>query len=378
MWRAVVPWVGAHVLHLAAPITVLPAGSGDTTWNWVQQAIIVAVSALVALVWSAVDRRTRHPALHDGLRTYVRYSLGFVMLSYGVAKVIKLQFPYPFLDRLVEPYGEFSPMGVLWSFMGVSPAYNFFTGMGEAVGGVLLFFRRTTTLGALLVVAVMANVVMLNFAYDVPVKLFSSNLLLMAFFLLAPHAGRMADALVLHRAVPPEDIRSPWAVGRKRWARWAVKAIAVTFGAVLPLWSSWKMSAVYGDKAPKPPLYGIWDVATFVRNQDTLPPLLTDTTRWRRVVLGRPGALFLRTMNDSLRRYSLSADTVGHTLALTPPGDSTRRVTLSYARADSNHLALDGMLEGDSVHVRLTRVDDTHFMLPSRGFHWVNEHPFNR
>ncbi len=47
-WNAVVPWVGEHVLRLAEPITILPNGSGDTTWNYVQMFTMAAISVIVA------------------------------------------------------------------------------------------------------------------------------------------------------------------------------------------------------------------------------------------------------------------------------------------------------------------------------------------
>jgi hypothetical protein len=40
-------------------------------------------------------------------------------------------------DRLLKPYGESSPMGLLWTFMGYSTGYNLFTGGAEALGGLL-------------------------------------------------------------------------------------------------------------------------------------------------------------------------------------------------------------------------------------------------
>jgi len=63
------------------------------------------------------------------------------------------------------------------TFMGASTPYNVFTGASEMLAGVLLFFPTTTLLGALLAMAVMTQVVALNFCYDVPVKLFSTHLL---------------------------------------------------------------------------------------------------------------------------------------------------------------------------------------------------------
>ncbi len=127
---------------------------------------------------------------HAWLRLLVRYTLAFTLFGYGFAKIFPLQFPPPRLFRLIQPYGDFSPMGVLWNFMGASVPYQIFSGAAEALGGFLLLFRPTTTLGALVSFAVMANVVALNFCYDVPVKLYSCNLLLMAVFLAAGDAPR--------------------------------------------------------------------------------------------------------------------------------------------------------------------------------------------
>src|SRR4029079_8818976 len=103
-------------------------------------------------------------------------------------------------ERLLEPYGESSPMGLLWTFMGYSLPYNGFTVAAGVVRVFLLFLRRTTTLGALIVSAVMVNVVMLNFCYDVPVKLFSSHLLVMAGILTIPDLRRLAGVLVFNRS----------------------------------------------------------------------------------------------------------------------------------------------------------------------------------
>ena len=51
--------------------------------------------------------------------------------------------------RLIEPFGNFSLMGVLWASIGASRPYEIFAGCAETLGGILLIFPRTTTLGAL-------------------------------------------------------------------------------------------------------------------------------------------------------------------------------------------------------------------------------------
>jgi hypothetical protein len=110
------------------------------------------------------------------------------MFLYGLAKVIPLQMPFPYLTRLLEPYGNFSPMAVLWSSIGASTSYEIFAGCAETLGGILLLTPRTTTLGAMVCLADMIQVFMLNMTYDVPVKLFSFHLILFSLLLLAPDA----------------------------------------------------------------------------------------------------------------------------------------------------------------------------------------------
>src|SRR5689334_23344687 len=56
-WNVVVPWTGANVLHLAAPITIFPNGSGDTTFNYVELVCFAALAVVATIVWSILDRK---------------------------------------------------------------------------------------------------------------------------------------------------------------------------------------------------------------------------------------------------------------------------------------------------------------------------------
>ena len=76
-----------------------------------------------------------------------------------------------------------------------------FTGAVEVLAGLLLTTRRTTLLGALIGLAAMTHVFVLNMCFDVPVKLYSFNYLVMAIFLLAPDLPRLIRVLVLGQAV---------------------------------------------------------------------------------------------------------------------------------------------------------------------------------
>jgi hypothetical protein len=80
---------------------------------------------------------------------------------------------------------------------------------------------------------------------------------------------------------------------------------------------------------------------------------------------------------DSLVTYRLQADSVKHTLTLTPT-DTANKAVLAYAFPDSMHLVLRGHIGTDSVEMKLTRRSEQSFLLMSRGFHWINETPYFR
>lgn len=377
LWHPLIPWIGKHVLRLSAEIHTDPTGSGDTLYQWLLCVLWLVTAAVAAAVWSIVNRRrARYDRLAEILRVVLRYQLAFQMLSYGLAKVFKLQFPAPEPGRLTELYGDSSPMGLLWTFMGASTAYTVFSGVAEVLGGLLLLFRRTTTLGALVVLGVMTNVVLLNFSYDVPVKLLSLHLLIMALALLAPDARRLADLLVLHRPTTPRPFAWVPKTSRRRWARRIVKTTALTVLVGFYVRGSIEALAEYGDHAAKPRTYGSYDVEEQTRDGKTVPPLLTNPTRFRSGFIDRSWG-GLRTGGDIGLSFQL------------PPKDGVDAMVnaflpaqhapgqLRFTTPDPEHVVLEGTIGGEKMRVRLKR-RDMPSLLVSRGFHLISEGPFNR
>jgi len=377
IWEFAVPQVADDVF--GADASVLPNGSGDTTFNYVQVFCFFVLALAAAGIWSFLDRKRAHYArLSAGLRIYVRFALAAWMIGYGAAKVIPTQFVLPSLDRLVQPFGDASPMGILWTFMGASVAYTVFAGLGEMVGGLLLIARRTTLLGAIVSAGVLVNVVMLNFSYDVPVKLFSSHLLAMAVFLILPDAGRLMNLLVLNRRVEPAPL-SPL-FGRKWLNRGALalRTVFIVGYSGLSLYQGWEGIQEYGNLAPKPPLYGIWNVDDFVIDGEPRPPLVTDETRWRRMIFSYPGLMAIQSMGGSRTRYRIVLSTEKKTMAITKRDDPKWRSGLIYRQPGPKLLSVEGTFDGHKIRARMSRMDESQFLLVTRGFHWINEYPYNR
>ncbi|GAA4301021.1 hypothetical protein [Compostibacter hankyongensis] len=380
LWDPAVHWTGRHILHLGSAITVKPNGSGDTTYNYVQVLVMVLVSLAGCLVWSLADhKRASYRRLKYWLMVYLRYSLAIALMSYGFYKIFKSQFPFPSLIRLLEPYGQSSPMGLAWTFMGYSTAFNFFTGFFEALGGFLLFFRRTTLLGACIAVGVMGNVVMMNFCYDIPVKLYSSNLLLAAIFILLQDFPRLTRLFILNRTAPPADIRPVFTRSWSRWTRIVLKGLLILLFLYRNISGGWQGLQQYGDNRQRPPLYGIYEVETFVRGRDTLPPLLTDTLRWRRLIIDYPGYATVQRMDErGSVYYGFRPDTLQKTVLLFSNPDTATKYRFRYECPDSARLVLRGKLREDSLEIMMRRKKPDEFLLVNRGFHWINEYPFNR
>lgn len=376
VWGFVVPEVADSVFGTEATLTA--NGSGDTTFDYVQVFTYFVLALAAAGIWSFLDRRRAHYArLWEWLRVYVRFALAVYLIGYGAVKVIPTQFSPPTLDRLVQPFGDASPMGILWTFMGASMAYTIFAGVSEMLGGLLLISRRTATLGAIVGAGVLTNVVALNFCYDVPVKLLSSHLLAMAVFLILPDLGRLTNLLVLNRRVEPAPIeplfRRPWL----HRSALGLRTIFLVGYAGFALYQSWGVLHEYGALSPEPPLYGIWKVDEFVADGSPRPPRLTDDLRWRRLIFSRPGLAVIQAMDGSRTRYGLDLSPEKKTLTLAKRDDPKWRSGLTYRQPGPKLLTVEGTFDGHEIQARLS-LEEPKFLLTTRGFHWINEFPFNR
>jgi hypothetical protein len=377
LWKTPVMWVGQQVFGVT--ITVLPNSSKDTTYNYVETFCHLVLAAVLAMGWTVLAQgRTDHARLHRGLRMYVRFALASWMIVYASFKVFKVQFADPSLTRLQQSVGEMSPMRLMWTFIGASEGYTVFSGLIELFAGLLLTFRRTTLLGALLTAGIMTHVLVLNLCYDVPVKLFSFHLLLLAGFLILPDVPRLANLFLLGRPAGPVEshrlFRRPWL---DRTAAAVRTALVLGFVALL-LTDFYTARHTSGDLRPKPPLYGIWVVEAFTMDGQDRPPLTTDARRWERLIVERPRMVSVRRMDQSLVHYEQTIDTEARTLNLKQSDDAASMADLIYDQPQPDVLTLNGTVDGKKVRIRCRRMDESRFPLISRRFHWINERPFLR
>ena len=299
------------------------------------------------------------------------------MISYGTVKVIKTQFPDLSYTVLTQTFGEVSPMRLLWTFMGASKLYNFYAGAGEILGGLLLLFPRTAMAGALVSAAVLSNIVALNFSYDVPVKLFSIHLLAMAIFLLLPDIKRLMNMFLLNRRVEPAESKPLFSGRPMKYTALAFRIVISILILYMPFVHAFDMQKEIAA-AQKTPFRGVWSVEDFELDGTAQPPLLTDPKRWRYVILDWPGFMMIRSMADAREFMSVDFDSKKKTVTLGKPYDRKWKAILTFQQSQPDTLTLVGKMDGRMTRMTLHRRDDAAFLLTTRGFHWVNEYPYNR
>ena len=374
----IVNFFARHLLHTSQ--VYQPNSFRDTHYLYLLLLGCLLITAVVTVAWSWIDkRRLEYTRLNGYFRVFLRYSLSYMILMYGMDKVIKLQFPAPSLSRLIENYGDSSPMVLMWTFMGYSTAYTIFSGMAEVLAGVLVLFRRTTTLGALIAAGVMLNVTIMDFAYDVSVKIYALNLLLIAVVLITPDARRLADVLVFNRTAPAVPLQKlPMDAGR-RWTYVGLKTLIVLYLLVPLVLRNLHTYRDEGAGAPKPPLYGLYKVDVFHMDGQMIPALADDAGRWRYVAIEAKTVFFVKHMDDSLTKYTLHYDPTTHTAAIEtndPNEPMKSKGSLVASEQADGKLHLAGSVDGHAVDIDLERVDPQRFLLMNRGFHWISENSF--
>jgi hypothetical protein len=215
-------------------------------------------------------------------------------------------------------------------------------------------------------------------SYDVPVKLLSFHLFLLAFFLVSPELPRLINFFFLNRTAPPSAEPPLFSTLR---ANRIARAAQLLFGLSLLFvnaYSSYSFAKKIGFAHPKSPLYGIWDVQQQFIDGQLRAPLLDDSGRWRRVVFDVPTRVAFQHIDDSVAPYDANINISDKTLTVTSPTDKNWKANFTIVRPLPDQLILDGNMDGHQTRLLLKLFDLKQFNLIGRGFHWVSEVPYNR
>lgn len=318
----------------------------------IQIGFSIPVAVGLSLIWHLREKRgwSRSLAIHAWSLGLIRYWLAFMISLYGYAKILRTQFA-PQFTRNDTPVGHLSGFQLTWTYFGHSYTFAAILALLQIGGSILLLFRRTTLLGAVILLPVMVNIVLINLFYKIDPGAFLNSIFftLALGFILYLHRRELI-ALFLQKAsnLPPIHLG---------WFKYLLRLMAIggSFGLLYALVL----------KISHSPLEGKWNVDNLVRNRDTVKgdAWLTNSGDWRSVYMEERGRLTLcpnpyvyeeaRSL-DGTYKY----DTGSHHLQLvfdkkTMGYDDT--VGMAVSNYDGKHMNWNGIMGKDTMFFALTR-----------------------
>jgi hypothetical protein len=264
---------------------------GSTLLGWANWVITLIAAIIGGLIWTFIVRarkteRKEYSTLYYWLRVVVRYRAGIGIIGFGFTKLLPVQMPYPGLGLLNTNFGDMTTQKIFWLSVGIVPWYQVFAGVVECLAGTLLFFRKTTTVGAILLIGALGDITYVNLAYDGGVHVYASYFVLLSAFLLVDDVPKLYNLLIRERYTVPTPFYPP----SPRWlkvTRAGLKSLTIfLFLGVLFylqlvnfLYDPYKQPAVAGVRT----LRGNYAVTEFRVNNKIVPYSPLDSVGWHEV-----------------------------------------------------------------------------------------------
>lgn len=280
------------------------------------------------------------------------YALALGMLPYGVSKIMAVQFQV-FASSYGEPLSAIDRWFAIAAFWGRFRWLEMLLGFVEFVPSVLLMFRRTRAIGAVLLLGPILFVTLIDYAY-LPWGYEHVRAVITA-MLVADLALLMFDGRTRSWVFGLFTLDS--GASRRYWLLELVVAIVLASAIIVPFWLAVQhLEADYGDLIGRPQINGrgTWDIKSF----------LVDGTAVD-LKAGKEPAKAYFDFNGSCHMTGLSSSPIDcrfqpngslHTIKVTrfPLGASLVSLEGKYQVAGST-LTISGTAESHQISVLLSR-----------------------
>jgi hypothetical protein len=282
-------WTSLHYRDLYDVARFQPSLTrGGGLYGYTDWLIILGVAIAGGIVWTLLDRkRQSYNILYYWLTVIVRYRASIGIIGFAFTKVLPVQMPYPSIGILNTNFGDLTAQKIYWLSISIVPWYQVFAGIVELTAGVLLLFRKTATLGAIILFGALGDIVYVNFAYDGGVHVYSSYFVLFAAFLIAKDIPKIYNLLIRERYTVPVNFNIRFTENWLKTTRIVLKTgVIVLFLFVFFyiqlnnfLYDPYKQPAAKGVSQ----LRGYYHVDEFRINNRVIPYSPQDSVRWQDV-----------------------------------------------------------------------------------------------
>ena len=367
-------------------------------YNW----LIALLLALVgATVWGFLKREQpikEYNQLYYWLRVALRYRLALAIIFTGVVKLFPIQIPEPTLSDFHTPYGNFLLWKMYYLTNAVSSAlYIPSLGILEIIGGLFLLNRRTVTIGAGLLIALLTNIVIVNYVYEIGEQVYSSFLLLIALVIILPDVPGLYNLLFLEKTTQYKEFSPIFSkLAYKLRSVFQVVFLLTITGFTVLTFVSWKDTNYPFPKTKGiADIKGVYNVKEFNYKGKVLPYSITDSLRWQNVVFEEWNTISIRNnipvkidslkprivfQEDAKRNYEQLGNSGRHffsyehnekkgkySLKLVDKSDTKLKYTFSLEKRNKNELLLKGIdVKGDSLNITLQRLPKKYLLQEGR------------
>lgn len=367
-------------------------------YNW----LIALLLALVgAIVWGFLKKEQpvkEYNQLYYLLRVALRYRLALAIIFTGVVKLFPIQIPEPTLSDFHTPYGNFLLWKMYYLTNAVSSAlYIPSLGILEIIGGLFLLNRRTVTIGSGLLIALLTNIVIVNYVYEIGEQVYSSFLLLIAMVIILPDVPGLYNLLFLEKTTQYKEFSPIFSkLAYKLRSVFQVIFLLTITGFTVLTFVSWNdTNYPFPNAKGIADIKGVYNVKEFNYKGKVLLYSITDSLRWQNVVFEEWNTISIKNnipvkidslkprivfQEDAKRNYEQLGNSGRHffsyehnekkgkySLKLVDKSDTKLKYTFSLEKRNKNELLLKGIdVKGDSLNITLQRLPKKYLLQEGR------------
>lgn len=359
VWDTPIIWLGETLFGWEFNTDNLIRGF-DSKHELCKNILCILLAIIGSLSWIFIDNRLKRnykDTLKTFTQTVLRYHLAIILLQYGLSKVVTLQFGIIGINTMETTVGEVTPMDLMYYFLSYSKTITMFSGWLEVIGALLLLFRKTTFLGAIILFGVMANVVLMNISYNFTVTLYAIQILLLILILLSSQLINLYKYVLLGKNATPETYQSLFKDTRFYKTSLVLKVVLLFTVGYLTTTTFKGLIKEYVINTTD------WftskhTIETFVLNNDTLNLENAENPKlWKEVIFNGysyyPDS-FEITHNDTLqKRFKFKVDSIKHVIEYTPFFEEEEHwKSIHYRKTTAKEYIFEGIYEGDTIYMK--------------------------
>jgi hypothetical protein len=322
--------------------------------------LYLILSIFAASIWGIISgARKNEGSLYYWTQVISAYILSFFLFVYGFNKVFKLQFYIPEPNTLYTPLGQLSKDILFWSSMGSSHSYNLFMGLVEIIPALLLLFRRTRMLGAVISFTVLLNVLMINFGFDISVKILSSFLLFLSLVILAPYAKKLFSFFFqVNNKVPRSTLSFEVEKTKKLIIFKSCIICCILFETLFTYFNTNN----FNDNMQNRPLFhGAYQVL----NAPNSTSQFGNLQQIKRIFIHRKGFFIIQFQDDKMKDFQMKTNTLTNTIDVYTVN---KKMTLKITPTE-----IIWNEKSTPVHLPIKKLNWGKLPLLRDEFHWISE-----